>query len=97
MNKVFEVIEAKKIFEIDYNKLDILIHPDSYVHSIVEFKNKMISIIAHKTTMDMPITNTLYIDKRNHNNEYINEIDLKKLNRLSLSKVDKIKFPVVKI
>ena len=97
MNKVFEVIEAKKIFEIDYNKLDILIHPDSYVHSIVEFKNKMISIIAHKTTMDIPITNTLYIDKRNHNNEYINEIDLKKLNKLSLSKVDKIKFPVVKI
>ena len=97
MNKVFEVIEAKKIFEIDYNKLDILIHPDSYVHSIVEFKNKMISIIAHKTTMDIPITNTLYIDKRNHNNKYINEIDLKKLNKLSLSKVDKIKFPVVKI
>ena len=50
MNKVFEVIEAKKIFNIDYNKLDILIHPNSYIHSIIEFNDKMISIIAHRTT-----------------------------------------------
>ena len=97
MNKVFEVIEAKKIFNIDYKKLDILIHPDSYIHSIIEFNNKMISIIAHRTTMDIPIFNTLYDDKKKFNDSYNNEIDIKKLNSLSLRKVDKIKFPVVNI
>ena len=45
MNKVFEIIEAKKIFDVNYSQLDILIHPNSYIHAIVEFKNNMISII----------------------------------------------------
>ena len=39
MNKFFEVIEAKNIFNINYKKISILIHPNSYVHSIVKFKN----------------------------------------------------------
>ena len=39
MNKIFEIIEAKKIFNIDLKKFDILIHPKSYIHAIVKFKN----------------------------------------------------------
>ena len=39
MNKVFEIIEAKKIFDISYKRLSILIHPKSYVHAIIKFKN----------------------------------------------------------
>ena len=97
MNKIFEIIEAKKIFDVEYSQLDILIHPDSYIHAIVEFKNKMISIIAHKTTMDIPIFNTLYNDKVKNNNIKNLNIDLSKLNNLSFNKVDKFKFPVVKI
>ena len=38
MNKVFEIIEAKNIFKLPYKKLAILIHPNSYVHSIIKFK-----------------------------------------------------------
>ena len=38
MNKVFEIIEAHKIFNISYKKLKILIHPKSYVHAIIKFK-----------------------------------------------------------
>ena len=38
MNKVFEIIEAKKIFDISYKKLSILIHPKSYVHAIIKLK-----------------------------------------------------------
>ena len=33
MNKVFEVIEAKKIFDLEYDQIEILIHPFSYVHA----------------------------------------------------------------
>ena len=96
MNKIFEVIEAKKIFEINYSKLDILIHPDSYIHSIIEFNNNMISIIAHKTTMDIPIFNTLYGNKK-YNKSISSKVEINKLNNLSLQNVDKIKFPVLKI
>ena len=39
INKVYEVIEAKNIFNIPYNKIEILIHPNSYVHAIVKFNN----------------------------------------------------------
>ena len=97
MNKIFEVIEAKKIFNIKYNQLSILIHPDSYIHAIVEFKNRMISIIAHDTTMDIPIYNTLFYDNKSYilNNSY--SLDLNKLNNLSLKNVQLKKFPVVKI
>ena len=46
INKVYEVIEAKNIFEIPYKKIDILIHPKSYVHSVIKFNNGMIKVIA---------------------------------------------------
>ena len=39
MNKVFEYIEAQKLFNIPEKKLDILIHPESLVHAIVKLKN----------------------------------------------------------
>ena len=97
MNKVFEVIEAKKLFNLEYNQIDILIHPNSYVHAIVEFENNMISIIAHKTTMDIPIYNTLNLDNKMLIKKNEPNIDIKKLNNLALKNVDKSKFPVVKI
>ena len=97
MNKVFEVIEAKKIFNVTYNQLDILIHPESYIHAIIEFKNNMNSIVAHNTTMDIPIFNSLYNNEifNGKNNNYT--LDLKKLNKLYLRKVDLNKFPLVKL
>ena len=96
MNKVFEIIEAKKIFNIKYNQLDILIHPESYIHAIVEYKNKMITIIAHDTTMDIPIANTLYNDKLT-DHIISNSLNVKKLNNLNLSSVDHNRFPLVNI
>ena len=64
MNKVFEVIEAKNIFKINLNKISILIHPKSYVHAIIKFNSGMIKIIAHDTTMDIPIFNSIYQVKK---------------------------------
>ena len=45
MNKIFEVIEARKIFNFDYKKIDILIHSKSYVHAIVKFTNGLTKIL----------------------------------------------------
>ena len=97
MNKIFEVIEAKKLFNLKYNQIKILIHPNSYVHAIVEFKNDMISIIAHKTTMDIPIYNTLNLDNKMFKSKNNQGIEIKKLNNLAFKNVDKNKFPVVNI
>ena len=46
MNKVFETIEAKNLFNVDYKNISILTHPRSYIHSIIKFKNGLIKIIA---------------------------------------------------
>jgi 1-deoxy-D-xylulose-5-phosphate reductoisomerase len=95
MNKVFEIIEAKKIFEIDYKKLDILVHPQSYVHALVKFTNGLTKILIHDTTMTIPIFNSFYpnfkkkIKSKNLNLSIINSLNFKKIN--------KKKFPVVNI
>ena len=51
-----------KIYLINYNKIDILIHPKSYVHAIIKFDDGLIKLIVHETTMDVPIFNTLYFN-----------------------------------
>ena len=94
MNKVFEVIEAKKIFNLDLNKICIYIHPKSYIHAIVKFKNGLIKIIAHDTDMKIPILNSIY-----NNNCRIKskKIDINLLNNLNLNRVNLKKYPSIKI
>ena len=95
INKVYEVIEAKKIFNIDYHKIKILIHPKSYVHAILKFSNGLSKIIIHDTTMKVPIFNTLFIDtSRKLKTENIN---MKILNNLDLKNVNLNRFPMVKL
>ena len=98
MNKVFEVIEAKKIFNIEYNKISILTHPSSYIHAIIKFDNGLIKLIAHETDMKIPIFNTIY-EKRVSNKDIIlqKKINLKKLNHLNFKSINLSRFPLVKI
>jgi len=95
MNKVFEIIEAKKIFNLKYDKLDILVHPSSYIHAITKFNDGMIKIIAHDTNMKIPIFNSLYDNKKKKITTDL--LNLKKLNFLDFKKVDTDKFPSIKI
>ena len=97
MNKIFEIIEAKKIFNIGLNNFEILIHPKSYIHAIVKFKNGLIKIIAHDTDMKVPISNSIYMGDDNKNFLKSKKIDLNILNSLNLQKVRVKKFPVIKI
>ena len=94
MNKVFEIMEAKKIFDLNYETLDILVHPSSYVHAIVKFNDGMVKIIAHDTNMKIPIFNSLHNSQKKIKTD---ELNLKKLNFLDLKKVDTDKFPSIKI
>ena len=95
INKVYEVIEAKKIFNIDYQKIKILIHPKSYVHAILKFNNGLTNIIVHDTTMKVPIFNTLFL---NTNRQLkTKKINTKILNNLDLKSVNLNRFPMVRL
>ena len=96
MNKVFEVIEAKKIFGIDLGRINILINPNSYIHAIVIFKNGTIEMLAHENKMDIPIFNSIY-ENNNKNNYSKNKLNLKKINNLNLANPNNIKFKSLKI
>ena len=96
INKVYEVIEAKKIFNIDYSKLDILIQPTSYVHSIVEFYGGTIHYLTHKPSMKIPIFNSIMSNSRNRK-KIITKIDYKLMNDLNITDVPLNKFPIKKI
>ncbi len=95
INKVYEVIEAKNIFNLNYKNINILIHPKSYIHALLKFNNGLIKIVAHETTMKIPIFNTLFhgSDKKFHTKD----IDIKTLNNLNFKKVDVKKYPMVKL
>ena len=95
MNKVFEIIEAKKIFNLQYKDIEILIHPKSYIHAIIKFKSGLTKILLHDTTMTIPIFNSLY---ENSNKEIkTKEINFNILNDLKLTKVDVRRYPIVDV
>ena len=95
MNKVFEIIEAKKIFNLKYNQLEVLIHPKSYLHAIVKFTNGLTKLLIHDTNMTIPIFNSIY--SKSENTIQSKPLDIDILNNLNLERVDKKRFPVVKI
>tara|TARA_B110000027_G_C16118225_1_gene301333 strand:- start:2947 stop:4110 length:1164 start_codon:yes stop_codon:yes gene_type:complete len=95
MNKVFEIIEAKKIFNFRYNQLEILIHPQSYLHAIVKFNNGLTKLLIHDTNMIIPIFNSIYTN--NENQIQSDKLDINKLNNLNLEQVEIKRFPVIKI
>ena len=95
MNKVFEVVEACKIFKFNKRKYRIMIHPQSYVHSIIRFKNGLIKMILYNTDMKIPISNTLYGQKNHILN--VKKIDAKILSKLSFQNVNTRRFPAIKL
>ena len=95
MNKVFEIIEAKKIFDLNYNQLKILIHPKSYLHAIVKFNNGLSKLLVHDTNMTIPIFNSIYLNSGKKIKS--KKINIKVLNNLDLKEVDTIRFPAINI
>ena len=70
MNKVFELLEAQKLFNIPNDKIDILIHPNSLVHAIIELKNGLTEFMYHATSMKIPIANAIFDGNLNINEFY---------------------------
>ena len=95
MNKVFEVIEAQKIFKFNKIKYKIIIHPQSLIHSIIKFRNGLTKMIFYNTDMKIPIFNTLY--KKKFFSKGKSLIYGKLLNNLEFKKVNLKKFPSIKL
>ena len=95
MNKVFEVIEAKNIFNVEYKNISILTHPKSYIHAIIKFKNGLSKFLVHDPDMKIPIYNSIfYQTDQKFKNKPLN---FKILINLSLKKVEESKFPLVRL
>jgi 1-deoxy-D-xylulose-5-phosphate reductoisomerase len=95
MNKVFEVIEAKNIFNLSYSKISILTHPKSYLHAITKFKNGLTKLLLHDPDMKIPIYNSIY--SSSIKSLKTSTLNFKILNNLELRDIDTKKFPLVKL
>ena len=100
MNKILELIEAQKIFNIPKNKIDILIHPESLVHAIIKFKNGLTKFIYHETSMVIPLANAIFDENfvlqelKNEKKQNVKNLYIKNLN---FKRVDAKTFPIIKI
>ena len=96
VNKCLELIEAHYLFNIPFTKLDVKIHPEAIVHSIVQKDNFVFHMNLFKNDMDIPILNFL-----RKNNKYLNLIkkDLEKFDysKLHFLDVKYTNFPIFKL
>ena len=98
MNKILELIEAQKIFNLPENKIDILVHPNSLVHAIIQFKNGLTKLLFHDTNMLIPISNAIFENKINIKDFYKPKIKFQnKEIKLVFKKVNRKIFPLIKI
>jgi 1-deoxy-D-xylulose-5-phosphate reductoisomerase len=95
MNKGLEVIEAKWLFDVDYNKIDVVVHPQSIIHSMVQFDDS--SVIAQLGCPDMklPIQYALgYPDRISNSYE---RVDFAKIATLTFENPDQDTFPCLNL
>ena len=95
MNKGLEVIEAKWFFNIPADKIEILIHPQSYIHSMVQFIDGAIMAQISEHDMRIPIQYALFYPNRIINN--FSRLDLNKIGQLTFRKPNFNKFPCIKL
>ncbi len=93
MNKVFEVIEARNLFNLSYKNISVLTHPNSYIHAFVKFNNGTVKFLIHEPDMKIPIHNSIYQNSK----ILTKDINLKILNNPSLKQIDVNKFPLIKL
>lgn len=94
MNKGLEVIEAHFLFGIDYDKIEVLIHPQSIIHSMIEFKDGSIKAHLGQTDMRIPIQYALSYPERLPSP--LPPLDFIEIANLTFEKPDLETFPCLK-
>ncbi len=95
MNKGFEVIEAKWLFDVEPNQIEVVVQRKSLVHSMVQFKDGTIMANIGPKSMQIPIAYALNYPKRLNNN--IEKLDLFKVSELKFEKPDLNKFKCLQL
>ena len=95
MNKGLEVIEAKWLFKLDHRKIDILVHPEGIVHSLVEFQDA--SVIAQMSVPDMKIPIAYGLGFPERIKSGASSLRLDEIGQLNFSRPDLNKFPSINI
>jgi 1-deoxy-D-xylulose-5-phosphate reductoisomerase len=95
VNKGFEVIEARWLFDMGPDQIDVVVHPQSTIHSLVEFVDGSILAQLGPTDMRMPIQYALTYPERAASNEVA--LDWTKLRRLDFEKVSARRFPCLRL
>ena len=93
VNKCLELIEAHYLFDIPYSKMNILIHPEAIVHSIVEFDNYVSQFNLFKNDMSIPIINFLF-QSNIKNSIKNNQFFISQYTNLNFENVKNDKFPI---
>lgn len=91
INKAFEVIEAHFLFNVPYEKIKVVIHRESVVHSIVEFEDGIMKAILSLPSMYFPLE--FAITYPNRINSGLPQLNLNSLKRLTFEEMDLDKFP----
>lgn len=86
MNKGLEVIEAHFLFGVDYENIKVVVHPQSIVHSMVEYKDG--SVIAQMATPDMKLPIQYALNYPNRKESQIEPLDFYKISNLTFEKPD---------
>ena len=94
VNKGFEVIEAAWLFGLDADKISVLLHPQSVVHSMVEFEDGAIKAQLGTPDMHMPISFALMYPYRARRDEYFS---FAQNPTLTFAEVDRVKYPALDI
>ena len=95
MNKGFEIIEARWLFDVRPDQIDVIIHPQSTIHSMVEFIDGSVLAQLGPTDMRMPIQYALTYPQRVASNQL--ELDWSKLRRLDFQKASTRRFPCLRL
>ena len=95
-NKGLEIIEAKWLFDLDFDHIDVIMHPESVIHSMIEFKDGAVMAQLGTPDMRLPIQYALTYPNRI---EIINSkhLDFKTLKQLTFRELDEVRFPAIKI
>jgi 1-deoxy-D-xylulose-5-phosphate reductoisomerase len=95
MNKGFEIIEARWLFDMKPSQVDVIIHPQSTVHSMVEFVDGSVLAQLGATDMRMPIQYALTYPERVASNQV--DLDWAELKRLDFAKVSSRRYPCLRL
>jgi 1-deoxy-D-xylulose-5-phosphate reductoisomerase len=95
MNKGLEIIEAHHLFEMDYNKIQVILHPQSIVHSMVEFRD--FSTIAQLGLPDMRLPIQYALTYPEHVPGLCRQLNLSEVQTLTFEEPDEMRFPALRI